>query len=208
MNIKGEKVKAKFFVVEGDIPILVGNDILEPLGAIIYTETGEIEFDRLKKKMMMTKTKGGHFVIPVAEIKEHGDDHFEETLDDFDNTIAKDNIVGNEADSVMLVLFAECSEEDDLWKLHDIMGHKNFIAMMLEDDEEKQVKKVHRYFGHRSGRKVWELFAKAGKLRNKKKAVLELLEKCNVCTGSKKTPPRPKVGMPEQLWYSKHFLQH
>ena len=191
MNIKGEKIKARFYVVEGDhnIPILIGNDILEPLGAIIYTETGVIEFERIGKMMTMTRTRGGHYVIPVEEIKE-------ERADDSKDTLAKDNIRGVEADAVMLVLFAECSEEEEFWKLHKIMGHRNFVAMMLEEDEEKQISKVHRYFGHRSGRRVWEMFAKAGKLRNKKKAVLELLDKCKVCSATKKTPPRPKVGMP------------
>ena len=68
--------------------------------------------------------------------------------------------------------------------------------MILEDDEAKEITKVHRYFGHRNGRKTWELFAKAGKLRNKKKAVLELLDDCRTCKELKKTPPRPRVGMP------------
>ena len=40
------------------------------------------------------------------------------------------------------------------------------------------------------------MFAKAGKLRNKNKAALELLDKCKICKETKKTPPRPKVGMP------------
>ena len=52
MNIKGEKIKAKFFVVEDDnIPILMGNDIPEPLGgAVICTETGVITFVKWDKK--------------------------------------------------------------------------------------------------------------------------------------------------------------
>ena len=33
-------------------------------------------------------------------------------------------------------------------------------------------------------------------LRGKKKEVLELLNKCRVCSELKKTPPRPRVGMP------------
>ena len=45
--IKGEKVGAKFFVVDGEVPILIGNDILEPLGAIIYTQTGLIDWKKL-----------------------------------------------------------------------------------------------------------------------------------------------------------------
>ena len=190
MNIKGERIKARFFVVEGDnIPILVENDILEPLGSVIYTETGVIEFERLGQRMKMTKTRGGHYVIPVDDIKE-------ERTDTSEDTLAKDNVLGVEADAVMLVMFAKCSEEEQFWKLHDIMGHTNFVAMMLEEDEEKQIMKVHRYFAHRSARRVWEMFAKAGKLRNKKKAVLELLGDCRVCNATKKTPPRPRVGMP------------
>ena len=70
------------------------------------------------------------------------------------------------------------------------------FATKLLDEEEKQIQKVHRYFGHRSGRKIWELFAKSGKFRDKKAAVLDLIEKCKICCNLKKTPPRPRVGMP------------
>ena len=103
---------------------------------------------------------------------------------------------GTEADAVMIVLLGICDESDELEKLHDLVGHSVFATKLLDADEEKQIKKVHRYFGHRSGRKVWELFAKAGKMRGKKAAVMNLIEKCNVCRNLKKTPPRPKVGMP------------
>ena len=68
--------------------------------------------------------------------------------------------------------------------------------MVLDSDEAAEVEKVHRYFGHCSGRRVWELFATAGRLRNKKQATLDLLEKCTVCRKLRKTPPKPKVGMP------------
>ena len=37
---------------------------------------------------------------------------------------------------------------------------------------------------------------KAGKLRNKKKAVTELLGKSKVCSDKRKTPPRPRIGIP------------
>ena len=179
------------FVVDGaDVPILIGNDILEPLGAIIYTETDVLEFSKLEKGVIMTKTRGGHFVIPVNNGNYDEEDYLEKEEE------VKNNINGCEADAVMLVMFDECSEENEIWKLHELMGHTNFLSMMLEDDEKKQVVKVHRYFGHRSGRKVWEIFAKAGKLRNKKKAVLELLDKCKICSAMRKTPPRPRVGMP------------
>ena len=76
---------------------------------------------------------------------------------------------------------AECNNEDDFLSLHDLVGHTNFINLSLEEDEKKEVEKVHRYFGHKSGRKTWEIFAKAGRLEGKKKAVLELLDKCRIC---------------------------
>ena len=56
--------------------------------------------------------------------------------------------------------------------------------------------KVHRYFGHRSGRRVWELFAKAGQMDGKRKCIHDLIEKCETCSKLKKAPPRPKVGLP------------
>jgi hypothetical protein len=119
MSIKGEKVKAKFFVVEGDnIPILMGNDILEPLCAVIYTETGVIEFVKVGQKITMTTTRGGHYVIPIDEIKD-------ETADIFENPPPKNNILGYEADAIMLVLLSKCDEEDEYWKLHESHGsHK------------------------------------------------------------------------------------
>ena len=110
--------------------------------------------------------------------------------------MSSDNIVGQEADAVMLIMLSECQEQSDFVELHDLIGHSNFVALALEDDEAKEVEKVHRYFGHKSGRKTWELFAKAGRLRKKKKAVLDLLGKCRICCELKKTPPRPRVGLP------------
>ena len=107
-----------------------------------------------------------------------------------------DDVKGPEASAIMLTLLAECSENKDVWKLHDLMGHSNFVALILNDDEVAAVKKVHRYFGHRSPRKVWEMFATSGKLREKKQSVVDLLENCTVCRKLKKTLPKPKVGMP------------
>ena len=56
--------------------------------------------------------------------------------------------------------------------------------------------KVHRYFGYRSGRRVWELYAKAGHMTGKRKLVLDVIENCETCSKLKKAPPRPKVGLP------------
>ena len=96
----------------------------------------------------------------------------------------------------MCLLLAECYEKEDFTELHDTVGHNVFVTKVLNFDEKREVEKVHRYFGHKSGRKVWEMFAKVGKLRNKRSAVLELINKCTICRNLKKCPLRPKVGMP------------
>ena len=212
MNLRDVVIKGKFFIVDGDIPILIGNDIIEPLGGSIHTKERVLELKELGQEVKMIKTMGGHYVIPVMENKgetedevsieemnEQSDEEIEclEQSDDEHEVHENDNNIKDlEADAVMLVLLAECKEEEELWMLHDVMGHTNFITMILEQDEASEIEKVHRYFGHRSGRKVWELFAKAGRLRGKKEAVLELIDKCKICRVWKKTPPRPKVGMP------------
>ena len=68
----------------------------------------------------------------------------------------------------------------------------------LTEPEKKEVLKLHRYFAHRSGRKLWEnLFQPAGRLKGKKKLVLQFLDQCETCTKFKRTPSRPKVGLPK-----------
>ena len=116
--------------------------------------------------------------------------------DENEDSFTSDNVLGPEADAVMMVLMAECENDKEVEVLHEIMGYNSLITMLLDKEEEDEVKKVHRYFGHKSGRKVWDLFAKAGRLAGKKKAVLKLLEDCRICKEHKKTPQRPRVGMP------------
>ena len=188
MCFKDVKFRSKFFIVEGNIPILIGNDLLESLGGVIHTDSKELVLKNLQLSLQMSKTEGGHYVIPVHEREENDvPSEFQEE---------KRNVNGDEAETVILAIYANCEEEDDIWKLHDTVGHKNFLTMMLNKDEAAEVTKAHRYLGHRNGRKVWELFAKAGKLRNKKKATIALLDRCGTCRKLKKTPPRPKIGIP------------
>ena len=86
----------------------------------------------------------------------------------------------------MSVLFSQLNDIEELKKLHDEVGHQVFVEIGLKQDEEAKVMKVHRYFGHRSGRRIWELFAKAGKLPGKKKLVLDLIDNCETCSKLKK----------------------
>ena len=132
----------------------------------------EFEFKKLGKRVNMLKTSGGHYVIPLVVKKEPS---IVDSFENFDNIANREknvnddltdndkqhevhdndnNVKDIEADAVMLVLLADCKDDKDLWKLNDIMGHSNFITMMLDDGESKEIEKVHRYFGHKSGRKV------------------------------------------------------
>ena len=71
-------------------------------------------------------------------------------------------------------------------------------ADKLTENERKEVLKLHRYFAHRNGKKLWEnIFLPAGKLKGKKKLVMDFLDHCDTCKKFRKTPPRPKVGMPK-----------
>ena len=68
----------------------------------------------------------------------------------------------------------------------------------LTEEEKNEVLKFHRYFAHRSGHKLWQnLFQPAGILKGKKRLVVEFLENCDVCRKYRRTPGRPRVGLPK-----------
>ena len=178
MQVGIMKMSCEFFVVHGDIPILLGNDVMVPLGGVIDMEDSKLVLNKVGMEIPLVNTKGGHFVIPVRSVA----------------ASESNNIKGEEADAVMMMVL-ECTDNEDIVKLHDEIGHSIFVALGLTEDEDEQVKKVHRYFGHRSSRRIWDLFAKAKKLRGKKQAVLKVIENCKTCSEFRKSPPRPKVGL-------------
>ena len=52
----------------------------------------------------------------------------------------------------------------------------------LTEEEKKELLKLHKYFAHRNASKLWEnLLQPAGRLKGKKKLVIEFLEKCEIC---------------------------
>jgi hypothetical protein len=179
IRIGVQEIDCELFVVKAEIPILLGNDVMVPLGGKIDMEEDKLVLKKVDMEIPLVQTKGGHFVIPVRSI----------------SGVDANNVKGDEADAVMMMVL-EKTDNEFIKKLHDEVGHSTFVALGMTDDEEKQVEKVHRYFGHRSSRRIWELFAKANKLRGKKQAVLEVIENCKTCSEFKKSPPRPKVGLP------------
>ena len=95
--------------------------------------------------------------------------------------------------------------EEDTDEMQFEMNETVWDVLLSEDEgkeltkmEKEEVLKLHRYFAHRNGRKLWEnLFQPAGRMKGKKKLVLQFLEHCEVCKKYKRTPPRPKVGLPK-----------
>ena len=173
-----------FFIVEGaNIPVLLGNDVMDHLEANIDMKARELIFKHLGAAIPMIKTAGGHFVISMNEFVE---------VTGPQNA----NIKDEEAEAVMTIMYASVDSKEELENLHNQVGHKVFNEVSLNKDEETQLIKAHKYFGHRSGRKIWELFAKSGRLRGKKKAALEIIDRCKICSHYKKSPPRPRVGLP------------
>ena len=150
-----------------------------PLGGNTDMEENILVLNKIDMEIPMVKTNGGHFVIPVKSVA----------------GIDANNIKGEEADAVMMMVL-ENTENEDIKNMHDELGHSIFLALALTNEEEAKVKKVHRYFGHRSSRRIWDLFAKAKKLRGKKQAVQEVINNCKTCSEYKKSPPRPRVGLP------------
>ena len=68
----------------------------------------------------------------------------------------------------------------------------------LTVEEKEEVLKLHKYFAHRNPKKLWDnLFLPAGRMKGKKKLVMEFLDNCEVCKKYKRTPSRPKVGLPK-----------
>ena len=58
--------------------------------------------------------------------------------------------------------------------------------------------KLHKFFAHRNATKLWEnLLQPSGRMRGKKRLIVKFLEKCDVCRRYRRTPPRPKVGLPK-----------
>ena len=103
-------------------------------------------------------------------------------------------------ESIFLMHHEEIIDETEI-ELSDVIWDIFFSedeAKELTEAEQKEVLKLHRYFAHRSGAKLWNnLFQPSGKLKGKKRLVLEFLEKCETCRKYRRTPSRPRVGLPK-----------
>ena len=138
------------------------------------------------------------FVIQ-SDLKNHAPEiHSDKSLS-LDKELNVDHHVHDGHSEVNIAIHEEDYEdmvefEEVLW---DVLFTEN-DAKELTKSEKEEVIKLHKYFAHRNGRKLWEnLFQPSGRMKGKKKMILEMLEGCEVCRKFKRTPPRPKVGLPK-----------
>ena len=175
----------------------------DSLNLIVTDLNTQLNGSKSKRERQLIMT-----VKDLVQLNEH-----KETCDQCEQTFCKssdvrthkDHLHGSqsEMDSVFI---AHHDEEFEQNEEHEIEFNEILWNVLFSDDEEtelteeekKEVLKLHRYFAHRSGQKHWQnLFHPAGRLKGKKRMVLKFLDQCKVCKRYKKTPPRPKVGLPK-----------
>ena len=139
MRIGVHQIECEFFVVGVDVPILLGNNMMVPLGGKIDMEENKLFLNKAHMEIPLVQTKGGHFFITMRSVAGINDN----------------NIKGDEADAVMMMIL-EGTDDENIKKLQDEVGHNIFVALALTEGEEAQVEKVHRYFGNHSSRRIWD----------------------------------------------------
>ena len=72
----------------GNVPILLGNDVMVPLGGKIDMVENMLVLKYVDMEMPIIPTQGGHFVIPVRSIAD----------------VYANNILGEVADAVMVMM--------------------------------------------------------------------------------------------------------
>ena len=126
MQIGIHEIDWEFFIVNSEsVPILLGNDVMIPLGGVIDMEQNILVLKNVGVEIPLVHTKGGHLVIPVRSI----------------SGANANNIKGEEADAV-LIMILENTEVKNIQKFHDTVGHNTFVNIAMTDDEETHVKKT------------------------------------------------------------------
>ena len=148
--------------------------------------------------------------LNVHKATQHGE-HFEcdacnqdfEQIDDLQNHISSPHELDSQGVGIGNVFLLHHEEEQDDKEFEFNLDAWNILMndtdeKCLTREEERDILKLHKYFAHRSGKKLWEnLLQPSGKLKGKKRLVLEYLNQCEICSRHKKTPARPKVGLPK-----------
>ena len=124
-----------------------------------------------------------------------------ETINKIDDHIGDKHDQNQVTSQIFLSHHNEKMDNDEAVELDPLIWNilfSNGNDKELTDAEQKEILKLHRYFAHRGGQKLWEnLFLPAGRYTGKKKLVLKFLEKCEICKRHKRSPNKPKVGLPK-----------
>ena len=113
MKIGINEIDCEFFVVMGNVPILLGNDVMVPLGGQIDMLENKLVLQKVDMEIPLVQTKGGHFVIPVKSVA----------------GVDGNNIIGEEADAVMMLVL-ESTTDEDILKLHDEVGIQLLLLLV------------------------------------------------------------------------------
>ena len=166
--------------------------------AEIQHEESKLKCDMCERATFCNKS------VKIHGVCTHGVD-LENTCDLCLDELQTDKVIQtHEPESTLESIFLSHHEEADS-EDQDELNSASWETLLAENDdsvltreEEKEILKLHKYFAHRNGQKLWQnLLQPAGKLKGKKRLILQFLDKCEVCKRYKRCPPRPKVGLPK-----------
>ena len=174
--------------IEGDVSM---EKIVTDLNTLMNSSPSGKENKMIKVMKKIAQLKGSCNKCENVQVKEkhinehtHDEHMFTDTCDSIFLSHHEDNS-------------DECEVEIDpaIW---NIFLSEDDTADELTDDEKKEILKLHKYFAHRNARKLWDnLLQPAGRMKGKKRLIQEFLDKCEVCKKYRRTPSRPKVGLPK-----------
>ena len=127
MKVGDTEIDFDFFVIEGDVPILLGNDVLVPLGGKVDLGLKQLVLKELGITIPLVRTPGHHYVIPV---KSMGLAKNSFASKDSNDTMENINVKGPEAESVMLILLANIETNEEIENLHQQLG----IGFLMKGD--------------------------------------------------------------------------
>ena len=113
MRIGVLQIECEFFVVGVDVPILLGNNMMVPLGGKIDMEENKLFLNKAHMEIPLVQTKGGCFVITMRSVAGINDN----------------NIKGDEADDDVMMMILEGTDDENIKKLHDEVAHNIFVAL-------------------------------------------------------------------------------
>lgn len=172
-------------IVNANVPFLLGMDQLKKLDAKIDFSTDRLQIGESGEIVEMTMLRSGHYAIEV------------------------DGRMMDENTDIADVFF--CQSLETMRCFHTAQGEKDEgkVKEKMEGNRvseiEKKVMKVHKMMRHASPGLMYSLFKNSGENkveRGDKKIFDDIPKKCDICLQHKKTPSRPKTGLPRAMEFN------